>query len=147
MSSNQIQSFVDGQMDATVTWRGDSEILKMNPGVFVSEQGKSVSIQGWALFHEDHTSFVVDIWLPKDQLNLPKHEMGQGESAPAGAYLGSTKIPRSGYAKNGQIHDVEWDPASGLFKASFEFVVDTDQPDETKVSGSVVVNNLNDYLA
>lgn len=147
MSSNQIQSFVDGKMDATVTWQGASEILKMNQSVFVSDQGNSVSIQGWAFFHEDHTYFVVDIWLPKDQLDLPKHEMGQGEFAPAGAYLGSTKIPRSGYAKNGLIYDVEWDSASGLFKANFEFVVDTEQPDETKVSGSVVVNNLNDYLA
>lgn len=146
MSNNQIQGFVDGQMDAEVTWRGQTEILKMNHTVFVSEKHQSISIQGWALYHETRGYYVVDIWLPKDQLGKANHEMGQGEDAPAGAYLGSTRIPHSGFAKHGRITNVHWEPTSRLFKADFEFDVDITNV-EVKVKGSVVVNGLKPTIA
>ncbi|MBF8745702.1 hypothetical protein E2H86_24575 [Pseudomonas putida] len=142
MSNGQIQAFVDGQMEATVSWAGGSETLKINHDVFVSDQHASVSIQGWALFNADRRYYVVDIWLPRKDLGLPKHEMGYGEEAPAGAYLGSNTDSGSGFAKSGLIHDTEWNESTGLFKTNFEFVVDTDTAEEVKVKGSVVVNKL-----
>lgn len=147
MSNDQIQGFVDGQMEAEVTWAEQNELLKVNHGVFVSDhRDGAVSIQGWALYHENRTYIVVDVWLPKKELETAKpgtkYEIGQGENARVGAYFGSTKIPHPGYAKSGRLQITEWQPASGLFKADFEFDVDTERT-EVKVKGSVVVTDLN----
>ncbi|MFK0311663.1 hypothetical protein ACIQUF_10480 [Pseudomonas sp. NPDC090233] len=146
MSNNKgILGFEKGKTLATVTWHSGSFPLKITR-IWVSTQYESISLQGMTGCDGD-SGFIVDIWFPKAGIGEKEHTMGCGETAPAGGYMGSFVIPRSGYATKGKISGAIWNPETGSYEASFEFTVETEDGDEVTVTeGFVSIDDLRPYL-
>lgn len=80
--------------------------------------------------------------MPQNGRDKPTHKIAPGEDKPTGAHLGSTKIPRTGYAQNGILNILNWDPVSKQFEAAFDFTVQDDNQNDTRVVGTVWVKEL-----
>ncbi|MBK4998028.1 hypothetical protein IAE37_000304 [Pseudomonas sp. S31] len=66
--------------------------------------------------------------------------IGNGEGAEISAYLGSTRIGRSGYATQGEITITHWDNRTRTLSATFNFDVEATQGDVQVMSGTLDIS-------
>lgn len=145
-NTNDTRPPVEGSMDATLAWSGDPKPKQVNAtSIYITRMGNgSIRISGSNYVDDQQLSTDIDIWLPEATLGEREYQILPGEGTTTGANLATNEIPRQGYAKSGKIQVTKWNPATGAFAATFEFIVQDDVQNDTAVKGSVSVANLND---